>query len=434
VKLNLDVMPHVSEFVSDISTPNLGMVAGVGSGKTIALQQKAIILSVINPGCLGILASPTFAMLSRNMLNMRNGLPVQLEKAGIPFEFRGGNSFYLKLPGGKVSEIECTHAGSSTSGRTAAWFGVDEIDLMKTEDALDIWDILSARLRDPNGKHFQGFCASTPEGPKFLWTKFVDDVAKDPSLEATFKLLHATTYDNFLLPPGFIERLEKQYDSKRARAHLMGEFVSLTQGQVYEDFDRKLNHTDLEIEVGEDLHIGVDFNKNGMSAPIFVIRDGKPLLLDEIMGSTNTPTLVQAIRARYPTNRITAYPDATGKDVRSTTSSETDHNILRVDGGFIISTTQANPKILDRVNSVRAQICNSRGERSLKVNTRKCPISTGCFEQHTLRPDGLPTKGIKYGRMTLHIDGPMDAAGYFIDRRFPAPRHPAVQPVRILGA
>lgn len=431
MSIQLDVLPHLKEFVSDITTPSLGMVAGVGSGKTIGLQQHAIIMSLVNPGCLGILTSPTFAMLEKNMLNMRNGLGVQLSNAGIPFEFKGGNTFLIRTPGGHTSEIECTHAGASISGRTAAWFGIDEVDLLKTEEALTIWDILSARLRDINGKHFQGFCASTPEGHKFLWTKFVDDLAKNPSLAAQFKLLHATTYDNFLLPPSYIARLESQYDPKRLRAHLMGEFVSLTDGQVYEDFDRKLNHTDEEIEEGETLHTGWDFNNNGMSVTICVERDGQPRQLDEVMGSTNTSTAIAALRLRYPKHRILAYPDATGKDIRSTTSSETDHNLLKATG-FVINTTLANPHIMDRVGSVRAQVLNSKGERRFKINTKKCPITTACFEQHTFRPDGMPTKGIKLGRYTIHIDGPMDAIGYYIDRRWPT-RRPLSTGLRLLG-
>lgn len=431
MQLNLDVLPHVQDFILDYTTPNLGLVAGVGSGKTVVLQQKAILMAALNPGCLGIIASPTFAMLERNMLNMRNGLAVQLAQAGLPFEFKGGNTFFVKLPNGTTSEIECTHAGSSISGRTAAWFGVDEIDLMHTQDALDIWDILSARLRAENGRHFQGFCASTPEGHKFLWTKFVDEVSKKPQLASDFKLIHATTYDNFKLPPGFIERLESQYDAKRVRAHLNGEFVSLTQGQVYEDFDRNLNHTDLEIEEGEVLHTGWDFNNLGMSVTIGVIRDNKPLILDELMGSTNTPAAIDALLTRYPKHRIIAYPDATGKDIRSTTSSETDHKQLAAAGIQVIA-SNGNPRIMDRVGSLRSAICNSKGVRALKVNTKKCPILTGCLEQHTLGPDGLPRKRVPYGRTKIHIDGPTDALGYFIDKKWPV-RRPDFKPIRLLG-
>lgn len=431
MKVDLNVMPHTAEFVTDTATPNVALVAGVGAGKTIALQQKAILLSVLNPGCLGILTSPTFAMLERNILNMRNGLPVQLAKAGIPFEFRGGNTFHLRLPGGHTSEIECTHAGTSISGRTAAWFGIDEVDLMHTSDALETWDILSARLRDPNGKVFQGFCASTPEGRKFLWQKFEQDLVENPALADRFKLYRATTYDNFYLPPGYIANLEAQYDPKRLRAHLMGEFVSLTEGLVYYNFDRVLNNTTETIRDKEHLHVGIDFNANGMSACVFVIRDSDPYLLAEVMGSENTPALIDVLLTRFKGHPITCYPDATGKDVRSTTSSETDHNLLRK-AGFIVNTTPGNPLVRDRIGSVTALICDSTGKRRLKVNVKACPITTGCLEQHTYGDDGAPTKRRPFGKMKLHIDGPPDAMGYFLHRRYPsAPRGQAN--LRLLG-
>lgn len=422
--LNLHVLPHLQAFVSDVQTPFIAQVAGVGSGKTIGLIQHSILMAALNPGCLGILASPTFGMLEKNILNMRNGLPVHLSKAGIPFTFKGGDTFYLQWPNGQTSEIECTHAGSSMSGRTAAWFGVDEIDLMKTQEALTVWDILIARLRDPKAKHVQGFCASTPEGKRFLWQKFEQDLLEKPELNARFKLYRAETYDNFLLPPDFIPNLEAQYDPLRIRAHLKGEFVSLTTGLVYSDFDRKLNHCDEVMKAKEQLHCGMDFNNFGMSCVTAVIRDNKPIVVDEIMGSENTPALIKVMKDKYRDHQVICYPDATGKDVRSTTSSETDHNLLR-QAGFAITTTPSNPHIMDRVGSVRAQILNGQGERRLKINTRNCPITTGCLEQHTMGDDGHPTKRVPFGKMKLHIDGPMDALGYFIDRRWPTRRPPA---------
>lgn len=430
--LRMNVLPHTAPFVGDTTSRYTALVAGVGSGKTIALIQHTILMAALNPGCLGILASPTFGMLEKNILNKRNGLPVHLEEAGIPFDFKGGNTFTLKWPNGQTSEIECTHSGSSISGRTAAFFGIDEVDLLKTSEAADIWDILVARLRDPNAKFVQGYCASTPEGKKWLWQTFEQNLIEKPALADRFKLYRCSTYDNFLLPANFIADLEAQYDPRRVAAHLRGEFVSLNEGLVYADFDRKLNHTDEVIQPNEQLNCGIDFNLHGMSCTISVIRDNQPYLLDEIMGAQDTRNLAELVNARYPNHRKVAWPDATGKDVRSTTSTVSDHTILQ-QHGFALNTTPANGFVLDRVAAVKAQILNGSGQRRLKVNTHKCPITTACLEQQVFDDAGMPRKGDRYGKMRLFIDGPLDALGYFIVRRWPVAR-PGQAALRLLGS
>ena len=434
--VNIASMPHMYEWVRDFVHPWTGMCAGVGSGKTRGLQEKLLLGAALNPGCLGILVSPTFKMLQKNILNERNGFPVLLREQGLEYEFKDGNEYRIYWPNGATSYLECTHAGAGTSGRTAAFFGMDEADLMKPDDAEDIWNILIARLREPMAQVIFGTVASTPEGKKWFWKKFVHDLEDNPELAKAFKLYQASTYQNWFLPPSFIRNLENQYDSKRLRAHLYGDFVSLTEGQVYFNFDRKKNHTDEVIKEGEVLHTGWDFNKNGMSVTVNVERQNPvtkqydPMQLDEVMGSTNTPAAIEALKERYPGHRIIAYPDATGKDVRSTATNEADHNLLR-QAGIHVETTQANPRILNRVGSMTG-IIESNGHRRWRINTKKCKLTTVAMELQTYGPDSLPTKGVKLPGSQVFIDGPLDAQGYYIDRRFPV-RRPTAPTVRLSG-
>jgi hypothetical protein len=79
------------------------------------------------------------------------------------------------------------------------------------------------------------------------------------------------------LPDDYISSLYESYPPQLISAYLRGQFVNLTSGAVYPDFDRKLNHTDEEIKPGEPLIIGMDFNVLKMAAVVYVIRDGKPL-------------------------------------------------------------------------------------------------------------------------------------------------------------
>src|SRR5690606_12027676 len=133
------------------------------------------------------------------------------------------------------------------------------------------------------------------------------------------------------------------------------------------------------------------FNVLKMAAAVYVIRQGVPMLLDEIVGARDTPTMAQLIKERYPFHQITIFPDAAGQATSSKNSSESDHAILRA-SGFKLEVNGTNPAIKDRLNAVNAAICNSKGERLLMVNTNKCPRATEALEQQVYDDFGMPDK------------------------------------------
>ncbi|MDN8301577.1 terminase, partial [Acinetobacter baumannii] len=177
------------------------------------------------------------------------------------------------------------------------------------------------------------------------------------------------------------------------------------------DFDRVLNHTDEEIKKGEPLLIGMDFNVLKMAAVVYVIREGKPRALDELVGVRDTPTMCQLINERFPDHDITVIPDASGQATSSKNFSESDHAILKKHG-FKVETNGVNPGIKDRITAVNAQILNAEGERHLKVNTNKCPNFTATLEQQVYDDFGMPDK-------SAGLDHVGDAGGYPIAKRFP---------------
>lgn len=250
-------------------------------------------------------------------------------------------------------------------------------------------------------------CAySTPEGFSFCYNRWVKNK------NTGYGLVQAPTYSNPNLPSDYIPSLRATYPAELISAYIEGEFVNLTSGAVYKNFDRILNHTDETIRTGErkteceDLHIGVDFNVLKMSATIFVIRDGEPFLLDEIHGSDDTPALCEAITDRYPNHNIYVYPDSSGRNTSSKSASQSDLTIIR-QAGFKIKARNKNPLIKNRVSAVNSMILNGKGERRLKVNTDKCPETTECLEQQVYDTGGMPDKRMGKDHMN-------DALGYFI--------------------
>jgi hypothetical protein len=108
---------------------------------------------------------------------------------------------------------------------------------------------------------------------------------------------------------------------------------------------------------------------------------------------------------------MTVIPDAAGQATSSKNSSESDHQILR-DKGFRVEVDGTNPAIKDRINAVNALILNGDGERTLRVNTNKCPRFTETLEQQVYDKFGMPDK-------TAGLDHVGDAGGYPLAKRFP---------------
>lgn len=290
---------------------------------------------------------------------------------------------------------------------------IDELDVMPTTKAQIAWRKIIARMRYKQAGLINGIdVATTPEGFKFTYEQFVKQANLTPEKRALYGMIQASTYDNAKnLPDDYISSLRESYPPQLIEAYLRGQFVNLLSGAVYADFDRKLNHTDEEIESGEKLLIGMDFNVLKMAAVVYVIRNGEPRALDELVGVRDTPTMATLLKEKFAGHEMTIFPDAAGQSTSSKNASQSDHSILK-QHGLKIEVNSVNPTIKDRVNAVNALILSDKGERRLKVNTNKCPSFTETLEQQIYDDFGQPDK--KAG-----LDHAGDAGGYFLVRRFP---------------
>lgn len=286
---------------------------------------------------------------------------------------------------------------------------VDELDTLKTDDAAEVWRRILSRNR---GKKKDGSdntiaVATTPEGFRFVYQTW----HRDP--KEGYQLFRASTYSNIHnLEKNYVSNLQQMYSPALLAAYVNGEFVNLTSGSVYPDFDRTLNDTKETRKAGEQLHIGMDFNVYNMAAVVFVIRDDKPIAVGEFTKIRDTPAMIEAIRARYGfTQQITVYPDPAGKATSSKNASVSDILLLR-QAGFLIQAMTAHPTIKDRINSVNSLLLNSAGQRRLTVNLKECKSFGETLEQQVYDPNGVPDK--KAG-----LDHVGDAAGYFLYRMWP---------------
>lgn len=297
----------------------------------------------------------------------------------------------------------------------------DELDVLPMVKAEHAWRKIIARLREKrDGLLNSVSVTTTPEGFKFVHQQFVKQIRENPKVAELYGMVQASTYQNAKnLPDDYIPSLLASYPPNLVKAYIRGQFVNLATGNVYSNFDRKLNHTDEEIQPGEALHVGMDFNVMNMAAGISVIRGGQPLTLAELAKVRDTPAMVKLLKDRYQSkgHSITVYPDASGQNTSSKNASESDLSILRA-AGFNVRVGTTNPAVKDRVNAVEAMLLNAKGERRWKINTNNCPTTTECLEQQAWDKFGDPDKSTGHDHMN-------DANGYFIVGLWPITRREA---------
>lgn len=295
---------------------------------------------------------------------------------------------------------------------------VDEIDVLDPKKARAAWIKIIARLRVkiPGVLNDVGV-TTTPEGFRFVYSMFADNPTE------SYSMVQASTYENAKnLPDDYIDSLLETYTAELVAAYLNGQFVNLTSGTIYTGFNRVLNATSDTEDGVETLHIGMDFNVQNMAAVVHVTRDGEPRAVDEFVGLYDTPTMIEAIKARYPDREIIVYPDASGKNRKTSDATLNDH-ILLEQAGFMLDVSPTNPSVRARIVSMNAAFCNAKGERHYKVNVEKCPQYAKGLEQQCYK-NGEPDK-------TGGFDHANDAGGYYIHRAHGVERPMIMPPMRM---
>lgn len=390
-------------------------IGGYGSGKTQAMIARAMQDKMIYPQGTVALYEPTYD-LARLILAPR--IEELLEVASVKYNYNKSENVIYLFGYGKFI-IRTLDKPSRIVGYEAFRSHVDEIDTLKKKHAREAWNKILARNRQrcPDRQYGNRVAVyTTPEGFNFVYERW----KKNPTSQHRY--IVAPTYTNPHLPEDYEKDLRAQYDSQRVASYIEGQFVNLTTGSVYYSFSRKLNHTDTQALNNEPLKIGMDFNVGRGCAVVHVLRNGMPCAVDEIYNSFDTPDTIRVLKARYPKNLITIYPDASGKSRKSQGARATESDIaLLKQAGFNVKHITSNPSIKDRVAAMNGMLHNDANERRYKVNTNTCPRYTEALEQQAYDENGLPTKGEGMG------DDINDSAGYYIANEFPIYR-------KIMGA
>ncbi len=402
-------LPHQYEFINS-EARFTALVSGLGAGKTEALVYSVLKdLTEIPKAVIGIFA-PTTDLFKRIHYPRFEEI---FANSGIPYKFNKTDGVMdVFMPNGRCQIIfRSMENPARIIGFELVSAYLDELDVLHTDKAMDVWIRVLARTRKKflkpdgtRGKNKIGV-TTTPEGHKFTYNMWMRDHIDNPD----YKLIRGKTKYNYHLPEDYVQTLIETYPPQLVKAYLEGEFVSMSGNLVYPTFDRYKSNTDYTLDdfPTHTLHLGADFNI-GRSAVCTMVKgdEGQMYILDEMHHLMDTPAMVAEIQNRYKGRTIIMYPDASGRSRKSVDSSKSDHKLLR-DAGFRIKARAKNPPVRERVVSVQTAFENGAGERRLFINVRKCPNLTLVMEQGVFDDNSAPLKDGK--------EDPADALGYVVN-------------------
>lgn len=256
------------------------------------------------------------------------------------------------------------------------WTGgvIDEIADLKPEAwAENIYPALSTF--NPMMPEFRpwAWLIGVPDGLNHFF-----DICERAKTDPEWGLYHWTS--DQVLPKDMIEAAMRAMSKKQFNQEYRASFETAS-GLVYSDFDIALNSTDESINPDHPLTWTHDFNYTPLSSAIIQERNGKILVLDEIVlesavAQNTADEFVQRFRnhRNKSVNLFGDYSGTAGEVHNQSSNYKVIENTLRRNGWTVTRKVRPNPAIIDGQNSLRALICNAMGERKFFVNP-KCRYS-----------------------------------------------------------
>ncbi len=415
------------ELLDDETSPVLGFVGGIGSGKTRALAVKATRLAEVNAPIPVVFVEPTFRMVKKVAVETFREL---WSEWGIwPRVKYNRNDHTFEFPiNGKTARIWLINGSDpeAAAGPNLAAGLIDEAGLSKIK--AEFAQQIQWRIRHPKAKLKQFVPAGTPDMGKRGW--FFEMMEGDP--EKGTRLIRARTADNFFLDENYISTRFAGMDPVNRRRYLEGEFLDLY-GRVYTQYDPERHclprPTDEEYRRRNLEHIMFCDFGTGVQAWGFGHVDdqdgiktchatGEQVLEGGIDTQDAGDRAARFLAERYSeiyqrpfsqrqaASMTTVYCDPAGSELFK--GSMADVRILeRI--GFPVEHLIKHTSIKQRVSSVQQALFKSQ----FYVDKKLCPYLDRCMRLQGYDEYGKPEKG-RTRDGAKGLDHMVDAAGYWI--------------------
>ena len=217
-----------------------------------------------------------------------------LGKNNIPYEHNKAENVLVMTDTHSKIVFRAVDDFDRLRGTNLAWFGIDELTYCPEE----AWLRLEARLRDPEATRLAGFGVWTPKGYDWVYRRFIAT-----PVDGYEAILAQPNENRYLLEktPDFYERLKASYDERFYQQEVLGAYLNVNAGQVYQAFERTANVQKLGVDHGRPLLWALDFNVDPMSSVVAQISNDVVRVLDEIVLSrAGTIDACEEFMSRYP--------------------------------------------------------------------------------------------------------------------------------------
>jgi len=354
--------PHSKQMLFHSAPERVILYGGaIGGGKTIALVNEALQLSLDYPGNVGYLCRHELTSFRRStLLEFTRYCPEELleqhHQTENYFKFKNGSLIFYGGLGDDNAGLD------RLKSMTLGWFGIDQAE----ETSETHFNMLLGRLRInlPN-IHYKALLTCNP-APGWVKNLFIEQKKEG------FRFIQSLPRDNPYLPSDYEEILRKQYPPELAKAWLDGDWDVLEGGAYlfrYADIRRAINRTvnidASSVNKGADavsslITMGVDVAREGDDESVAVIRQGDKVLAIESWMKTDLMTTTGRIlnlAEKYEVKDENINLDAVGLGAGVYDRlKELKHNI-----NAIIAGGQANDK--DHFTNTRAEMYSDLQKR-----------------------------------------------------------------------
>lgn len=437
--IEVEVSQPQHDFITDFDTRIVGFIGGVGAGKTFSLchwvgmnmQREA------GRGTVSGLFANTYRQLEQATLpqlwdfldkcGFTRGVDYVYGNApkwpGFRSRFAKHDGVLSVRPWGQLI-IRSTENIESVRGVELGSAGLDEARGMKPE----AFKVIMGRVRCPKASKHLIRLVSSPNGFDWMYDEIAEGSIKYPT---TRKMIVSRTEENPVVGTEYVRALREAYDPKFAQQELEAQFVDLTSGAVYHQFNRKL-HVKKDIVPDPKLGWQINFDFNRSPFCISLCQTVEPTektlalvkVVDEIvMLNADTYQACEEVFNRIAgfdrSGYIEVYGDASG-GAKHTTSHQSDYDIItesfraKYASRFVRKWPRRNPPIFARINAMNAALKNTLGQVRL-VMSEKCVVLRKDLERVRYVQGSSVVDKVTDKSLTHMSDG----LGYHIVDRFP---------------
>ena len=269
----------------------------------------------------------------------------------------------MQLVNGSRIEVKSGDRPDRLRGRSLDLVCLDEAAYLQKE----LWfEVLRPALSDRQGS---ALFTTTPAGLVQSW--FADLWDEAGQADSSWGRHQYTTIDGGWVEPEEVEQARAMLDPRTFRAEYEASFEAPT-GRVFPDFSEANITEDADDDGVGELKIGIDFNVATLPAIVCRIVGDELWVIDEVtLHNSTTEQLGRALRAKYQSRTLMAYPDPTGgsRKTAAVDASTTDHTLLEK-SGIRIYERRSPYAVRDKYQATNWLICDALGRRRMKVNPR----------------------------------------------------------------